>query len=419
MRVALFSPLPPSPTGVADYSRLLLEGLAAKFPVEAYTNGAIDSTLDVPCYPWKTFEQRQTVEPKAIPVYQIGNSLHHDFIYSIAFRHPGVVVLHDLVLHHSRLAMYMKSPEVVEYRADMGNTAKRDRAFDKLSEYTSEVEASYPLEGTEVAEIAIRMGGGRLLYEYPLHELLVNASKMVLVHSGAARDKLLESCPGSNVRVVRMGIAAPEGVSREEARQRLGLGKKIILASFGLVTPEKRISIALRSLRRLLNEGIDAQYILVGGTVPHYDVREEAEQLGVAEHVELTERVEEQRFWLYAAAADLCLNLRYPTAGETSATLLRLLAAGRAVVVTDQVQALDFPDAVLARASLDGDEDGLFCDVLDLVRAPDRRRRLERKAREYIEAEHSPNVMFEDYARCLEEVEGFPSPSIELPRHLS
>ena len=419
MRVAFFSPLPPSPSGVADYSRLLLDGLAAKFPIEAYTSGAIDSTIGVPCYSWKEFEQRQTAEPRAIPVYQIGNSLHHDFIYSIAFRHAGVVVLHDLVLHHSRLAMYMKSPEVVEYRADMGNTTKRDRAMDKLSEYTSEVEASYPLEGSEVAEIAIRMGGGRLLYEYPLHELLVKANKMVLVHSAAARDKLLESCPESNVRVVRMGIAAPEGVSREEARQRLGLGKKIILASFGLVTPEKRIPIALRSLRRLLNEGVDAQYILVGGTVPHYDAREEAEQLGIAEHVELTGRVEEQRFWLYAAAADLCLNLRYPTAGETSATLLRLFAAGRAVMVTDQVQALDFPDAVLARASLDGDEDGLFCDVLDLVRDPDRRRRLEREAREYIEAEHSPNAMFEDYARCLEEVEGFPTPSVELPRHLS
>ena len=419
MRVAFFSPLPPSPSGVADYSRLLLDGLAAKFPIEAYTSGAIDSTIGVPCYSWKEFEQRQTAEPRAIPVYQIGNSLHHDFIYSIAFRHAGVVVLHDLVLHHSRLAMYMKSPEVVEYRADMGNTTKRDRAMDKLSEYTSEVEASYLLEGSEVAEIAIRMGGGRLLYEYPLHELLVKANKMVLVHSAAARDKLLESCPESNVRVVRMGIAAPEGVSREEARQRLGLGKKIILASFGLVTPEKRIPIALRSLRRLLNEGVDAQYILVGGTVPHYDAREEAEQLGIAEHVELTGRVEEQRFWLYAAAADLCLNLRYPTAGETSATLLRLLAAGRAVMVTDQVQALDFPDAVLVRASLDGDEDGLFCDVLDLVRDPDRRRRLEREAREYIEAEHSPNAMFEDYARCLEEVEGFPTPSVELPRHLS
>ena len=418
MRVAMFSPLPPSPTGVADYSQLLLEGLAARFPVEAYTDGPIDSAVDFPCYSWKEFDKRQSVGPKAIPLYQMGNSLHHDFIYPIAYRHPGVLVLHDLVLHHSRLAMYMKSPEVAEYRADMGNTTKRDRALEKLSEYTAEVEASYPLEGTEVAEIAIRMGGGRLLYEYPLHELMVKANKLVLVHSHAARDKLLESCPKSTVRVVRMGIAPPELVSREVARQRLGLGRKTILASFGLVTPEKRISIALRSLRRLLHEGVDARYILVGGTVSHYDPREEAEQLGIAEHVELTGRVEDEKFWLLAAAADLCLNLRYPTAGETSATLLRLLAAGRAVMVTDQVQALDFPEDVLARTSMDGDEDGLFCDVIDLLRNPERRRRLETSAKKYTETEHSPEVMIEDYVRCLKEAEELPVPPVELPAHL-
>ena len=47
------------------------------------------------------------------------------------------------------------------------------------------------------------MGGGRLLYEYPLHELAVRASKMTLVHSRAAGERLLEGCPESTVRIVR------------------------------------------------------------------------------------------------------------------------------------------------------------------------------------------------------------------------
>jgi len=214
-------------------------------------------------------------------------------------------------------------------------------------------------------------------------------------------------------------MEVPEVVSRDEARRCLGPGKETILASFGLVTPEKRISIALRCLKRFVDEGVDARYILVGGTVPHYDARAEAEQLGVAERVQLTERVSETNFWLYASAADICLNLRYPSAGETSATLLRLLAAGRAVMITDQVHELDFPDSVVARASPDGDEDGLFCDVMDLLRSPECRRRLENRAREYIRSEHNPDAMLEDYVRCLEEMEELPSPSIDLPHHLS
>lgn len=419
MRVALFSPLPPSPTGVADYSRLLLEGLSEKFPVEAYTDQPVEPPLDVPCYSWREFEHRQLVEPKALPVYQMGNSLHHEFLYPLVFRHAGVLVLHDLVLHHSRLAMYMSSPEVADYKADPGNTGKRDRALAKLSEYTAEVEASYPGHGNDVAEIAIRMGGGSLLYQYPLHELLVRASRMTIVHNRAARDELAARFPDSAIRVVRMGIELPELVSRDEARRRLDLGKETVLASFGLVTPEKRISIVLRCLRRMLDEEIDVRYVLVGGIVPHYDARREAEELGVAERVHFTERVSETDFQLYASAADLCLNLRYPSAGETSATLLRLLAAGRSVMVTDQMRELDYPDTVVARTSLDGDEDGLFCDVMDLLRDPDRRRRLERCAREYVEAEHGPHKMFEDYAACLAEAELLPLPSPELPHHLS
>ena len=177
MRIALFSPLPPSPTGVADYSRLLLQGLSEAFPVEAYTGEPIDPPLDVSCYSWQEFEKRQSVEPKALPLYQMGNSLHHDFMCPLVFHHPGMLVLHDLVLHHYRLAMYMNSPEVADYKAHMGDTGKRDRLIAKLSEYTAEVEALYPNRGGEIAEIAIRMGGGRLLYQYPLHELLVRASK--------------------------------------------------------------------------------------------------------------------------------------------------------------------------------------------------------------------------------------------------
>ena len=387
--------------------------------MEAYTGESIDPPLDVPCYSWQEFEKRQSVEPKALPLYQMGNSRYHDFMYPLVFHHPGVLVLHDLVLHHSRLAMYMNSPEIANYKSDMGDPEKRDRALAKLSEYTAEVEASYPNRGGEIAEIAIRMGGGRLLYEYPLHELLVRASRMTLVHNRAARYELEARCPESVIRVVRMGIELPDVVSRQEARRQLGLGKETVLASFGLVTPEKRVSIALRCLKRMTDEGVDARYMLVGGTVPHYDAREEAAQLGVAERVQFTERVSESDFRLYASAADICLNLRYPSAGETSATLLRLLAAGKAVMVTDQVRELDYRDTVLARTSLDGDEDGLFCDVMDLLRDPDRRRRLERCAREYVEAEHNPDAMFEDYAGCLSEAEQLPSPSIELPGHLS
>jgi glycosyltransferase involved in cell wall biosynthesis len=348
----------------------------------------------------------------------MGNSRYHDFIYPLLFRHRGVLVLHDLVLHHSRLASYLQSPEVAAYRADMGDRGKRTRALTRLQEYVAEVEAAYPRDGATVAEVAVRMGGGRLLYAYPLYELLVRASRMSLVHSHPAREQVLEACPQSVVHRVRMGVELPRPVPREEARQRLGLGSGWILASFGLVTPEKRISMTLRCLKRLLNEGLELRYILVGGTVPHYDALAEARQIGVAHQVTLTGRVSADDFRLHAFASDLCLNLRYPSAGETSASLLSLLATGSVVLVTDQTHYSDFPDSVVSRVRLQGDEDGLFCDIMDLIRQPRRRRSLEESSRKFVSSEHSLDVMAEDYASCLEEAAGLPAPKIELPRHL-
>ena len=158
------------------------------------------------------------------------------------------------------------------------------------------------------------------------------------------------------IRAVRMGIELPEVVSRDEARLQLGLGKQIVMASFGLVSPEKRISIALRCLKRMLDEDVDVRYLAGRGTVAHYNGAGRPSNWAWPSAYFSTERVSESDFRLYASAADICLNLRYPSAGRPLPHCLRLLAAGRAVMVTDQMRELDYPDTVVARTSLDGDE---------------------------------------------------------------
>jgi glycosyltransferase involved in cell wall biosynthesis len=199
-----------------------------------------------------------------------------------------------------------------------------------------------------------------------------------------------------------MGVPLPELVPRDQARKALGLPRDgILLSSFGLVTPEKRISTALRALARLGAAGIRATYLLVGGEVAHYDPRREAKELGVAESIRLVGRVPEDQFRLYAFASDLCLNLRYPSAGETSATLLGLLACGRPVVVTEQYHVRDLPASVVARSALEGDEDGLYCDLMDLIRNERRRRELSEAARRYAASEASPEAMARDYLAAI------------------
>ena len=106
MRVAYLSPLPPEASGIADYSAELLPLLAAELEVELFAPAAT--------------ARRRTTGPAGIPlrsvtelaglaaggrygavIYHLGN--HHRFhgwIYEALLETPGVVVLHEYVLHH-------------------------------------------------------------------------------------------------------------------------------------------------------------------------------------------------------------------------------------------------------------------------------------------------------------------------------
>ena len=84
MRVALVSPMPPSKSGIADYSAALAAALA----------GHVDLTV--------ISSPRQPFDPAHFDavVYQLGNNPYHAFVYELALRHPGVAVLHEPNLHH-------------------------------------------------------------------------------------------------------------------------------------------------------------------------------------------------------------------------------------------------------------------------------------------------------------------------------
>ena len=84
MRIALFSPLPPARSGIADYSSALAEAMPAFASVDVYSSAQDEPDLS---------------RCDAV-LYQIGNNGDHDFVYRKALSHPGIVVLHEANLHH-------------------------------------------------------------------------------------------------------------------------------------------------------------------------------------------------------------------------------------------------------------------------------------------------------------------------------
>ena len=91
--------------------------------------------------------------------------------------------------------------------------------------------------------------------------------------------------------------------------------------------------------------------------------------------------------WIHTA--DVVVNLRQPTVGETSAVALRALAAARPVVVYDHGWYAELPDAVALKVP-PGDEDALFAAMERLAASAALRRALGEAGEAYIQAHHQP-----------------------------
>ena len=98
----------------------------------------------------------------------------------------------------------------------------------------------------------------------------------------------------------------------------------------------------------------------------------------------------EIEFWQAAAATDACVNLRYPSAGETSAIEVRLMGMGKPVIVTAGEETERYPEASCLRVDAGAAEEEMLAEyMLSLRILPGFGDAIGRRASEYIHRWHS------------------------------
>lgn len=338
-RLAWYSPLPPGESGIAQYSAELLPYLAADHAIDAII--ADDAPPPAPLPPGIALRRAGSFDGGGAGetrIYQIGNSPEHASILALAERKPGISVLHDVTLQHLQVWRALRDgASAAEYRAEMARRygAIGERAADDLL-------GNRPLA---VPYVAI-----------PLCERVVERSKLTIVHSDYARAVVLRHCPGTPVAVVPQGVPLLAQGDRLAARARLGLPEDaLVVAALGNLIPEKRLGVALRAFARALFAVPEALFIVAGAASAHYDRRAIARARGLEPVTRWLGRVDAATFEEVLVAADLCVNLRWPTGGETSASFLRMLAAGRATIVSDGGSFAEAPDDACLKVPVGGE----------------------------------------------------------------
>lgn len=378
--LSIFSPLPPTRSGIADYCREQLERLSQLWDITL----VCEETPDAQAIPdsAKVVAPRDFIaETGTTRLYHLGNNIHHEFVFWELQLHPGVLVLHDYVQHHLITEL----------------TLARGRE----SEYASLLEMDLGDVGREAADQRIA-GTWNEAFNFliPANSCAVNAATAVVVHSEWARCQLTARFPGKPIMRIPHHFAratsSPGVVDRASARQRLGIPEsELHIVSLGFITRPKQIELALSALGRCRPDMPRFRYSLVGDPQDDRSLRNHIDLVGLEQVAEIIGYVDLATLQDYILSADIVINLRYPSAGETSGTLIRTLGEGRCAVVFDYSSFTDFPADTVARIPLDTTTTlHLERTLTHLARDPDYRHSLERNARRFI-AEHH------DLGRCI------------------
>jgi SAM-dependent methyltransferase len=225
------------------------------------------------------------------------------------------------------------------------------------------------------------------------------------VHSGCVESELRAAGFAGPVARIPHGAWIPEA-SRPDYRACLGIDEVTpLIGIFGFLKPYKRIAESLRAFRRLVRVEPGAKMILVGEPHPELKLQSLIQSLGLTPHVRVLGFRPIQEFVGYLAACDIVLNLRHPTVGENSGTLMRALGLGKAVIVSETGSFSELPDSVCLKAPVDAsEEDHLFEYLSLLVSRPEVRRGLGAAAREWVERECTWPKVAQRYADFLEGV---------------
>ncbi len=387
MRIAYFSPLNPVPSGISDYSEDLLPYLASYADIdlfidEGYRPANPDIAAHFSIYPFNRYPRLLRRRKYDVTLYHVGNSPAHGYILNMLERYPGVVVLHDYVLHHLMLWRAFRHGDGRAYHEAM---------------------RGYGEAGWRLAQRMIRGQLAEEAFQYPLCEEVIAAATALIVHSDYVAGRVREVRPDVPLAVVPMGVPLPSLPERREARRRLGLPEEaLVLASFGHLNPYKRLEPALRAYRRLRQAHPEALFLLVGSLSPHFDLAGLLRRLNLGQAVRVTGFVEMGAFLGYLSASDICLNLRYPSAGETSASLLRILGAGLPTLVSRTAAFAELPPEVAIQVDVgEEEEEEIFAFLSYLADHPDFRRALGENACRYVSAHHTLEGAAAGYARFL------------------
>lgn len=327
--ISILAPMPPSVSGVADYTMRCLEDLTQRADVRLFT--------DSPPGPRPPLVAEEPISARAFTTGSadavlsvMGNSHFHLKTFRLMMEYGGDCISHDVRM----LDFYMHLIGVERARAVAERELKRPVTEQMVHQWRADpADLPVPL----LAEMALRAGH-------------------FFVHSRLTRD-LVEATSGkaaialpfahySTFALDRLALPA-----RRAARERLGCAAdEFLLTTFGFLTPDKALPLLVWACDLLVAWGYKVKLAFCGSDVAQLKdgLKRLARELELEDRVIFHDRpVSKAGYEDYLAASDAAVQLRTYQLGSVSGAILDCIGAALPTVANLHLAAaMDAPDFV-------------------------------------------------------------------------
>lgn len=386
--LAYISPLPPERSGISDYSAELLPELARYYDIEVVvsqpevTDPWVRACLPVRSVDW--FKKNSYLYDRVL--YHIGNSSFHQHMFDLLDEHPGVTVLHDFYLGNLKAHMELNGIRSGAWTRALYESHGYKAVFERVHEEDLE----------------------KTIFTYPCNFDVIGKSLGIIVHSSYSSKLALKWYGvGDDWVVVPQLYGLPKTVDRITALKKLGVPHDAFLVcSFGILGPTKQNHRLLNAwIKSSLSRDHRSYLVFVGenhGGDYGQNILKTIKDNAIQDRVRITGWVDSETFRCYLEAADMAVQLRTLSRGETSRSILECMSYGIPLIVNAHGSSAELPeDAVYMLPDDFRDED--LVEALELLwRDAGRRESLGRRAREFISINHAPSRCAEQYFEAIE-----------------
>lgn len=385
--LAFVAPLLPQPTGIANYSAELLPYLARHFSITLVVDQPeIDATLSskFECIDPGVFSRR--AHEFDYTLYQMGNSLYHAYQFGLLKWHPGLVVLHDYFLF-----------DAVWWLNESG--LKPNALIEQLY-----ADHGYPALIAHADAVDDKRGAEK----YPVNGLITRNAAGLVYHSEHARKLADYWQQGSQSPTYQIPHLRQLPPSRDKcaARRVLGLEEDaFVVASFGGINPKKLTHMLVETFLGATFK--NARLVLVGaqhGGGYGHTLTGTIKRHSRGQSVTVTGYVDQEHYQCWLAAADVAVQLRTHSRGETSGAIFDAMAHGLPVVANAHGSSAELPKhSVRLLPDLPHDQlaSPLHDALAQLHTSADERHRLGRAGREFVATMLSPERIAAQYRDAL------------------